>query len=568
MLRQVIVTMMGNVDAGKSQTIDTIKRTSIVRSEPGKITQTIKAYNISMDVIKKLVHIDTSKIKIPGLLFVDTPGHASFSNLRKRGGSLADIAVLILDINDGIKPQTVESIEILKESKTPFVIALNKLDLMPGWESKKEGLVQNIKNQTEQTQQNLDNRIYSLLGEFYEKHEINMDRFDRIEDYTKTIAAIPLSAKTGEGIPELLMVLTGLAQKFLETKLESNLNGPGKATVLEVVEEKGLGKTFDTILYEGRLKKGDQIVVGTLDNPLITKIKALFTVENNKLKPIPEATAAMGIKISTPENRGVISGMPLMVANENLDQIEEDVMEQLKEITFELDEEGVVVKADSVGSLEALINTLREKNIKVKRGSVGEISKKDIAEADSTNNKMHKAILGFRVSNLNSEKVKVITHDVIYTLLEKFDEWMEEKQKELDAERWKGISKPFKLKFMPGCTFRQSNPAVLGVEVMVGTVKAGANIFKDDKRVGEVKAIQREGKTIQEAKEGEEIAVSLPGVIVGRQLKEGDIVYSDLSEEEFRRFKELKKYLNESEVLLLKEIAEIKRTHNSVWGIG
>jgi len=569
MLRQVIVTMMGNVDAGKSQTIDMIKNTSIVKSEPGKITQTIKAYNVSIEVIKKIVGgLDTSKIKLPGLLFVDTPGHASFNNLRKRGGALADIAVLVVDINEGIKPQTKESMEILKETKTPFVIALNKIDLIPGWSChNNKALLENISSQTSSVQESLETKLYDLVGKFF-GNGFTVDRFDRIQDYTQIVAAIPLSAKTGEGVPELLMVLTGLAQRFLEDSLKCDVDGPAKGTVLEVIEEKGLGKTFDTIIYDGVIKKGDQIVVGTLEQPLITKVKAIFTTENNKLKPIDEAHAAIGVKLSCSESKGVISGMPILVANENVDKAIENIIEQVEETTFDLDEDGIVIKADSIGSLEALLGTLKEKGFNVKRASVGDISKKDIAEADSSNDKLNRVILGFRINPFESEKVSVICSNVIYTLIENFEKWRAEKQSEIDVEVWKGVKRPFKIKILVGCIFRQSNPAVVGIEILSGTVKAGINVFKDDKALAELKSIQKDGKTISEAKEGDEIAASFPGVTAGRQIKEGDILYSELTEEEFRKFKELKKYLNDGEVQLLKEIAEIKRKNNSVWGIG
>ena len=295
MLRQVIVTIMGNVDAGKSETIDRIKKTSIVKSEPGKITQSIKAYSVDLETIKELSKgkLDTSKIKVPGLLFIDTPGHKAFSNLRKRGGSLADIAILIIDINEGIKPQTLESIEILKENKTPFIIALNKIDLINGWQKNPDKpILQNIQIQAETIQKILETKHYDLVSKLYEL-SLNTERFDRIEDFTKQIAMVPMSAKTGEGVSELLMVLTGLAQKFLESQLSYNPEAPGEGTILEVKEEKGLGICIDTIVYKGKIKVSDTIVVGTLKEPLLTKVKALLLTENKQLKNIKEAEAAI-----------------------------------------------------------------------------------------------------------------------------------------------------------------------------------------------------------------------------------------------------------------------------------
>src|SRR3989338_5019752 len=398
MLRQVIVTIMGNVDAGKSETIDRIKKTSIVKSEPGKITQSIKAYSVDLETIKELSKgkLDTSKIKVPGLLFIDTPGHKAFSNLRKRGGSLADIAILIIDINEGIKPQTLESIEILKENKTPFIIALNKIDLINGWQKNPDKpILQNIQIQAETIQKSLETKHYDLVSKLYEL-SLNTERFDRIEDFTKQIAMVPMSAKTGEGVSELLMVLTGLAQKFLESQLSYNPEAPGEGTILEVKEEKGLGICIDTIVYKGKIKVSDTIVVGTLKEPLLTKVKALLLTENKQLKNIKEAEAAIGIKISAPNLDDVIPGMPIKVANEGIEKIKEEIQKQVEQITLELDEEGIIIKADTLGSLEALITLLREYNILIKRATIGEITKKDLAEA-SAELPEYKAILGFNI---------------------------------------------------------------------------------------------------------------------------------------------------------------------------
>ena len=219
MLRQLIITVMGNVDAGKTQLLDTIRNTAIVESEPGKITQCIGCSQIPLDIIKKicgaLLEKSKTDVKIPGFVIIDTPGHAAFTNLRRRGGNMADIAIVVIDVNEGVKPQTIECIDILKQYKTPFVIALNKIDLMSGWQSKPElTLLEGIQKQNESAMILLEKKLYQVVGKISELN-FNAERFDRVEDYTKQIAIIPISAKTKEGLPELLMVLMGLSQKFL-----------------------------------------------------------------------------------------------------------------------------------------------------------------------------------------------------------------------------------------------------------------------------------------------------------------------------------------------------------------
>src|SRR3989338_1344706 len=243
-MRQPIVTFVGHIDHGKTSLQDCIRQSSIAKTEAGMITQHIGSTAIPLETIKKfcgnLLEALKLKLTIPGLLFIDTPGHAAFTNLRKRGGNLEDIAVLVIDVMKGVMPQTLECIEILKQYKTPFVIALNKIDSLPGWQAKKEiALLQNIASQGTTAQKEIEARLYELVGKLSELG-FNSERFDRVEDYTKQIAIVPTSALTGEGIPELLMVLTGLCLKFLEQSLNINIKGNAKGTILEIKEEQGL----------------------------------------------------------------------------------------------------------------------------------------------------------------------------------------------------------------------------------------------------------------------------------------------------------------------------------------
>ncbi|MBS3175540.1 translation initiation factor IF-2 [Candidatus Woesearchaeota archaeon] len=568
MLRQVIVTILGNVDSGKSSVIDVIKKTSIVKSEPGKITQSIKAYSVSLESIKTLCQdaLDITKIKVPGLLLIDTPGHEAFSNLRKRGGSLADIAILVIDINEGLKPQTIESIEILKQNKTPFVVALNKIDLIGGWQSNPDlPLIKNIDSQNKSTKTLLDSRLYTIVGNLF-NHGFNAERFDKISDFTKNLVLIPISAKTSEGLPELLMMITGLAQKFLELKLEHNIDAPGEGTILEISEEKGIGTCLDTIIYKGKLKTNDTIVVGTLSEPIVTKVKAIYIPEKNKLVTIKEAYASIGIKISAQNIKEAISGMPVKVANRDLEKIKISVKEEIEEITFELDHEGLVIKADSVGSLEALIKLLKNKKIKIKRASIGTITKKDIAEAESNNNELQKVILGFNTEPIVSDNIKIIIDPVIYSLIEKYESWFKETKENLEGKQLKNLIRPCKIRILPGYIFRQSNPAVVGVDILAGTLKSGTPLMKEVK-ITEAKSLQENGKNINEAEAGKSIALAMPNVTMNRQVKEGDILYSDVPEPHFKIYKKLKDTLKPEEIQVLKEIAEIKRKTNPAWGM-
>ena len=587
MLRQLIVTVMGSVDAGKTQLLDTIRSTAIVQSEPGRITQCIGCSQIPLDVVKKisgkLLQALKMEIKIPGFIILDTPGHAAFTNIRKRGGNLADIAILVVDINDGVKMQTEESIDILKNYKTPFVIALNKIDLLPGWRSNPSlTLLENIQSQSDQIKVLIEKKLYEVVGKLSELG-FNSERFDRVEDYTKQISIIPASAKTREGLPELLMVMTGLSQKFLESSLKVNAEGYAKGTVLEVKEEKGLGTTADVIIYDGTLRQNDTIVIGSLGDPIVSRVKTMLMPppmtemrdKKAKFRPIKEAVAATGIKISGPGMDNVVAGMPLRsCAAADIGNVIEEIKQEVEEVLIETDNQGIVIKADSLGSLEALVKLLREKGIEIKRASIGNISKKDISDAESGYEKdpLHSVILGFN-AQLNPdvrvpENVNVITGNVIYKIIEDFEKWQAEQKKLLESKEMDYLAKPCKIALLKGYVFRQNNPAVVGVEIIAGVLKSGIQLMKKDgNALTYVKSIQHEQETIEKAEKGKQAAVSLPDVTIGRQLHEGDILYSVIPEEQFRKYKEYKELLSQEEIDVLKEIAEIMRKQNPMWGV-
>jgi len=583
-IRSPVCTVVGHVDHGKSSLLDYIRSSNIVKAEAGAITQAIGASLIPLDIIKKTCGplLDSLKIKftIPGLLFIDTPGHAAFTNLRKRGGNLADIAILVIDINEGFKPQTEEAVEILKQQKTPFIVAANKIDLLPGWNSAKDNVLKNISSQGQDTQKRLDIKLYELVGKLHE-FGFASERFDRVSDHTKEVAIIPISSKTGEGIPELLMVLTGLAQKYLENCLKCDINIPAKGTVLEVKEEKGMGMVLDTIIYDGMLKKDDFIVIGGIEKPVVTKPRALLEPmplseirdKKTKFKQVGEVCAARCIRISAPEIENAVAGMPLMASSkDSLEKTKQEIQKLVSEVIIETDEQGIILKADSLGSLEALITVFREKNIKIRRASIGNISKKDVIDAESNYEKdpLKSVVIGFNVSlndDAKSDKVKIFTSDIIYKLIEDFEKWVEGETKRHDAAEVDSLVRPCKVKVMSGYVFRQNNPAVVGVDVLEGKIKTGIRLMKNVEPLTTVKSIQIEKKNIPVAEKGKQVAISLDKVTIGRQICEEDILYSVIPESDFRRLKELKKYLTPGEISILKEIAEMMRKENQLWGI-
>ncbi|MBU0470994.1 MAG: translation initiation factor IF-2 [Nanoarchaeota archaeon] len=583
--RSPIVSVLGHVDHGKSSILDSIRGSNIVAGEAGAITQAIGASIIPLELIKKkcghLLQALKMDFTIPGLLFIDTPGHAAFTTLRKRGGNLADIAIVVVDIKEGFKPQTIEAIEVLKSYKTPFVIAANKLDLIAGYTKNHDSVLQDIKHQQPNVQGAIDTKLYELVGQLYDRFGLVAERFDRVSSYTSQIAIIPCSAKEQIGLQELLMVITGLAQKYLEESLNINVSGNAKGTILEVKEEKGLGKTVDVIIYDGMLSVNDTIVIGSLDKPIVTKVRALLEPDplaemrdkKSKFRSVKKVSAAIGVKISAPELDGVVAGMPVRSClPSEVEKVKESLMSEVDEVIIETDHEGIVIKADTIGSLEATINILKENKIAIRKATIGNINKKDYADAESNFDKdpLMSVILGFNVvdeTGINSDTVKVLTNDVIYRLVNDFEKWQEEKRKSEEEKKLDILVRPCKVEVLQNCIFRQSNPCIMGVEVLVGVLKTGTPLMKSTRRLSEVKSIQAENENVQKAEKGKQVAISLPNVMAERHINENDILYSDIPEDDFRKLKKLTNFLTKDEITVMKEIAEIKRKNNPVWGV-
>ncbi len=582
-LRTPIVCVMGHVDHGKTSLLDKIRGTTIAEREAGLITQHIGATEVPLDVIKRVCgQIFKSDTKVPGLLFIDTPGHRAFTTLRARGGALADLAVLVVDINEGFQPQTSEAIEILKRFKTPFVVAANKIDKVPGWNPQQgKPFIMSFPTQTEYARTGLDEKLYVIIGKLYETG-FSSDRYDRVRDFQRNIGIIPVSAKTGEGIPDLLMILMGLAQKFLEKDLEYRAVGPGIGTVLEVKEETGLGTTLDVILYDGELKVGDTIVVGSRGAPITTKIRALLKPRplseirsEEKFKQVKKVVAASGIKIAAPSLEGALAGSQVRVASGNIEEVAAAIKSELDAVRVETEANVILIKSDTSGSLEALVNELKKENIAIRRADIGDISKRDVAEVKTIKDPFFSVILGFEVDVLPDAKeelqgsdIKLFTNNVIYRLIEDYKKWVTDQKMVIEKKRYETIIKPGRFILLPDCTFRQSKPAVVGVRVLGGVIRTNLDVLKEDGTIaGTIKGIQENNENISEAVAGKEVAVAIDGPIVGRQIKEGDTLYIDVPE---KHAKIVEQELLESMKIEDKEaliaFMEIKRKGSPFWG--
>jgi len=576
-IRQPIVTVCGHVDHGKTSILDCLRNSCVQEGEKGGITQKISftSYPISqMRTACPLIDSSGIKLNIPGFLLIDTPGHAAFTNLRKRGGSLADLAILVIDINEGIKPQTAEVIQILKLHQTPFIIALNKIDNISGWRKQDEDLKKNIESQSQNVKQTFDERYMSLIGSLH-SHGFESDLFYNIQDFTKKIALVPCSAKTHEGIPELIMMLCGLSQKYLSDKLI--LNKEAKGVMLEIKKEKSTNY-IESILYDGELSKKDEIAIANLEGePIITKIRILEEIEplSSKFKPKEKVKASTGLRMQLIEKIEILPGMPFVIYKGNKEKIKKILKKEISE-SIKTDKQGIIAKADSLGSLEALLALLKQEKIPVVKVGIGNENKADIisAKANLEINELDAAIVGFNVSideeakEIINEKIKILTDDVIYKLIENITEFRTEKQKEIEKKRLMGLTTICKLKILHQYVFRNTKPAIFGVKVEAGKLISGLSLINEkNEKVARVKNIQSENKSVQKAKEGMEVAISLPGINYERQIKDKNILYSELGESQFKNFKKNKDLLSPNEIKILQEIAELKRETNSDWGM-
>ena len=590
-IRQPIVAVLGHVDSGKTSLLDKIRGTGVQGREAGGITQHIGASFLPSDTIKDVcgplfAKLSGGQSAIPGLLVIDTPGHEIFTNLRARGGSAADIAILVVDVNRGFQPQTNESLKILQSRKVPFVIALNKIDMIKGWKKPKTIFAsQSIKEQDPYVQTALDELLYNVVGTL-SILGYNSEAFYRVKDFTKEISIVPVSARSGEGIPELLAVLVGLTQQYMQKKLEQKEKST-RGIVLEVKDEVGLGVTANIILIDGMLKKGDTIVVAKRDSVITTKAKALLLPKpldemrdpRDKFRPVNEVIAAAGIKIVSPDLDGVLPGSPVYATTDEteIEDLKKMVESEMKSVFIKNDTKGVILKCDTIGSLEALTDMLKRQNVPIAMADIGPVTRRDVVEALTIKEKdRHLGIvISFNVKILedaqeeaDTNHVRIFHDQVIYSLIDNYTHWVEEDTANEENAILEELTPVCKFTFLKGYVFRKSNPAVFGVKINVGTLRQKVPIMNmEGRKIGILHQIQDNGKNVNVAKKDQEVAVSIQNITVGRQISEEEILYSFPPAPEAKLLlKRFSHKLSPEEFQVLNEITEIQRKLNPMYG--
>lgn len=490
-LRSPICCILGHVDTGKTKLLDKIRQTNVQEGEAGGITQQIGATYFPVDALQQKTQVVNKdgkfEFKIPGLLIIDTPGHESFSNLRSRGSSLCNIAILVVDIMHGLEPQTLESMRLLRDRRTPFIVALNKIDRLYGWKKiDNNGFQESLAMQNKGVQNEFRTRLERTKVLFAEQG-FNSELYYENKSMARNVSLVPTSAHTGEGIPDMLKLLTSLTQERMTNALM--YLSEVECTVLEVKVIEGLGTTIDVVLSNGILREGDRVVLCGLNGPIATNIRALLTpapLKELRLKSQyvhnKEVKASLGVKIAANDLEHAIAGSRLMVVGPDDDEedIEEEVMSDLENLLSKVskDQRGVSVQASTLGSLEALLEFLRVSKIPVANISIGPVYKRDVLVCGTMLEKAkeYAVMLCFdvkvdkeAVAYANEIGVKIFTADIIYHLFDEFTNHMEQ-LKEQRKEESKLLA-VFPCVLQPVAVFNKTDPIVIGVDVLEGSLR-------------------------------------------------------------------------------------------------
>jgi translation initiation factor 5B len=470
--------------------------------------------------------------------------------------------------------------EILKKRRVPFVVALNKIDMIPGWRhSNSQFVTEQVKAQDLSITSMLDEKIYNIVGSL-SRLGYNSEGFWRVKDFTKEVAIVPVSAAKNIGVPELLAVVVGLSQQFMSKRLERK-DGPGRGIVLEVKEEIGLGPSANLVLIEGVLKVGDMILVAKRDKAVTTKVKALLLPKpldemrdpRDKFKPVSEVMSAAGIKVTSPDLEGVLAGSPLYVLDDKDQEpsLRSIVEDEIRNAIFtDTNTNGIILRCDTIGSLEAIRDMLKKANVPIQKADIGHITRRDIlaAAAVKEKNRYLGVVLGFNTKILEEAKreaqertIPIFSENIIYNLVRSYTEWVEYQKEHEDSILFNEIPPICKFQFMKGFVFRRNYPAVFGAEIQIGKLRQKVNVLNEDgKKIGTIHQIQENGKPIEEAGKGEQVAVSIKEISVGRQVNEGDIFFTDLGSKEAKLLLERFYYrLAQEEKDILNTIVGIKR---------
>ena len=566
-LRCPIAVIMGHVDTGKTKLLDKIRKTNVQGGEAGGITQQIGATFFEKKTLEtqtaRLNETEKFDINVPGMLVIDTPGHESFTNLRSRGSSLCDVAILVVDLMHGLEQQTIESLTMLRSRGTPFVVALNKVDRCYAWKTCADAPIREaLKEQPEGTMSEFRSRTTDAKVQLQEQG-VNSNLYWEMGDddwmNSDFVPLVPTSAITGEGVQDILLLLCQMAQRKLWKQIMwcANL----QCTVLEVKQIDGLGTTVDVLVVNGYIREGDKAVFCTLNGPIVTEIRGLLTPPPSREMRVKadyihhkEVKGALGVKLIGNNLEKVMAGTPVMIVgpDDEEEDIKAEVMSDLSRIQDKLstDKKGVMVQASTLGALEALLQFLREETkppIPVSSVGIGAITKRDVTQISIMNEKgcpEYATILAFDVNvereardHANAMSVRIFTADIIYHLFDQFTRFMDELAEKRRADAAAVAVFPSICRILPQHVFNQKDPIIVGMEVVEGILKVGTPLCIPSLgglHVGKVTSIESNGREQETAKKGASIAVKIvnesnPNIMYGRQFDATHSLYSTLT---------------------------------------
>ncbi|KAJ8372392.1 hypothetical protein AAFF_G00289670 [Aldrovandia affinis] len=563
-LRAPVVCVRGHVDTGKTKILDKLRHTNVQDGEAGGITQQIGATNVPLDTIieqtKMVKNFDRNSVKIPGMLIIDTPGHESFSNLRNRGSSLCDIAILVVDIMHGLEPQTLESIKLLKEKKCPFIVALNKIDRLYDWKKSPDtDMVTMLKKQKKNTKDEFDERTNAIIVEFAQQG-LNAALFHENKDPRTFVSLVPTSAHSSDGMGNLIALLVELTQSMLARRLAQC--DELRAQVMEVKALPGMGTTIDVILINGRLREGETIIIPGVEGPIVTQIRGLLLPPplkelriKSQYEKHKEVSTAQGVKILGKDLEKTLAGLPLLVAHkeDEVPVLRDELVRELKQTlnSIKLEEKGVYVQASTLGSLEALLDFLRTSKVPYAGINIGPVHKKDVMKSSTMleHDPQYAVILAFDVKverdsqeMADSLGVRIFSSEIIYHLFDAFTKYREDYKKQKQDE-FKYITGniavfPCKLRILPQFIFNSRDPIVMGVTMEAGVLKQGTPLYVPSKgfvNIGIITSIEINHKNVDSAKKGQEICVKIepiPGEspkMYGRHFEATDLIVSKIT---------------------------------------
>lgn len=601
-MRQPIVAVLGHVDSGKTSLLDSIRGTGVQGREAGGMTQHIGASFLPQETIRARCGplygrlASSPGAQAPGVLVIDTPGHEVFTNLRARGGSAADIAVLVVDAARGIQPQTTESLGILRSRKVPFVVALNKIDQISGWRGGKGGgegevrlAADAVRAQDESVRKDLDQKLYDVVASL-SVLGYKSESYDRVRDFAREVCIVPTSARAGTGMPELLAVLVGLTQQYLAARLDQDAKAEPRGIVLEVNDEVGIGPSANVILADGSLSMGDTVVAAKRDGTVAARPKAILLPRpldemrdpRDRFMPVESVDAAAGVKIASPDLAGVLPGSTILVApagsgSAAIAPLRERIEAEMRSVFVETESDGVTVRCDTIGSLEAVVSMLSDRKIAVARADIGPVTRRDVigARAVKENDRHLGVVLAFNVRVLpdaaaeaDESSVRVFSDRVIYSLVDSYSEWARQDALHEEDSVFAEITPVAKFTFLKGFVFRNNDPAVFGVRIDAGRLVQKAQFINDEgRKIGRVHQLQEDKKTVPAARRGAEVACSVHGVTVGRQVSEEDVFYTlPTSAEAKSLLGRFAGRLDDGETAALARVVELQRDRDPAYG--